>query len=45
MAEFGGLFSIALGTPVTGVHDVYIRFDTHYVDVNGLVNFDWIQFR
>ena len=34
-----------LGTPTTGVHDLYITFNTPYVDPNGLVNFDWIQFR
>ncbi|HUG21482.1 glycosyl hydrolase [Piscinibacter sp.] len=34
-----------LATPTTGVRDLYIRFNTPYVDPNGLVNFDWIQFR
>lgn len=34
-----------LTTPTTGVHDLYILFNTPYVDPNGLVNFDWIQFR
>lgn len=34
-----------LTTPTTGVHDLYIQFNTPYVDPNGLVNVDWIQFR
>lgn len=34
-----------LTTPTTGVHDVYLQFNTPYVDPNGLVNVDWIQFR
>lgn len=34
-----------LATPTTGVHDLYIQFNTPYVDPNGLVNLDWIQFR
>ena len=34
-----------LTSPTTGVHDLYITFSTPYVDPNGLVNFDWIQFR
>jgi hypothetical protein len=34
-----------LGTATTGVHDLYITFSTPYVDANGLVNVDWIQFR
>jgi chitodextrinase len=34
-----------LSTPTTGVHDLYITFNTPYVDANGLVNLDWILFR
>ena len=34
-----------LSAPVTGVHDLYIQFNTPYVDPNGLVNLDWLQFR
>jgi len=31
--------------PTTGVHDLILEFRTPYVDANGLVNLDWIQFR
>lgn len=34
-----------LSVPTTGVHDLIIEFRTPYVDANGLVNLDWIQFR